>query len=62
MRKLPITAAENLLELITRRYERASTPLNNLARRTLLGCDHLLDLAIGASHGSRSCWNAFRAS
>ena len=26
MRKLPLTAAEDLLEIVMRRYERASTP------------------------------------
>jgi hypothetical protein len=29
MRKLPATAAEDLLELVMRRYERASTLLTN---------------------------------
>jgi len=33
MRKLPLTAAEDLLEIIMRRYERASTLLTSSRRR-----------------------------
>ena len=35
MRKLPLTAAEGLLEIIMRRYERASTLLTSNRRRGL---------------------------
>ena len=37
MRKLPLTAAEDLLEIIMRRYERASTLLTS---NTLCGAPH----------------------
>ena len=37
MRKLPLTAAEELLEIIMRRYERASTLINVQQTRRRLG-------------------------
>jgi DNA replication protein DnaC len=37
MRKLPVTAAEDLLKIVRRRYERASTLLTSDRRGKLLG-------------------------
>ena len=37
MRKLPLTAAEDLLEIIMRRYERCSTLLPPILRRQVDG-------------------------
>jgi hypothetical protein len=44
MRKLPLTAAEDLLEIVMRRYERAST----------------LSLRIAPSKTGESCWAMWR--
>jgi len=38
IRNLPLTAAEKLLEIIMRRYERASTLLNSNPSKTGVSC------------------------
>jgi hypothetical protein len=53
MRKLPTTSAEDLLELIMRRYERASTLLS--PKRRVYGRGKLLGDIAEASCGSSGC-------
>ena len=52
MRKLPLTAAEDLLELIMRRYERASTLVTS--DRPVEDCGKLLGNAAAVDRYARS--------